>query len=242
MTRDISPDLRKIRLFLTEPHPCSYLPDRQATTAFVDPKIDTSLDIYNDLSELGFRRSGRYLYTPRCANCKACIPIRIAAADFNPNRQQRKCLNRNVDLEVTLRKEIDQEEHYRLYEHYIGTRHQDGDMHPPSQEQYQDFIGRPWREDTTEFMEFRKDGVLLACAVVDWLRMGASAIYTYFDPTESRRSLGTFAILQQIEVVRSRGLGYVYLGFWIRDSEKMSYKIKFKPTELYVKDQWMRIA
>lgn len=242
MTRDISPDLAKLRLFLTEPHPCSYLPDRQATTAFVDPKIETSLDIYNDLSELGFRRSGRYLYTPRCGSCKACIPIRIAAVDFEPNRQQRRCLKRNADLEITLLKEVDREEHYPLYADYISVRHKEGDMHPPTRDQYEDFIGRPWQENTTEFMEFRHNGQLIGCAVIDWLRMGASAIYTYFDPAESRRSLGTFAILQQIEAVLKRNLGYVYLGFWIRDSHKMSYKINFQPTELFVNDQWRRLG
>ncbi|MEH6638305.1 MAG: arginyltransferase [Porticoccaceae bacterium] len=242
MTRDISPDLAKIRLFLTEPHACSYLPDRQATTAFVDPKVDANIDIYNDLSDLGFRRSGRYLYTPRCGSCKACIPIRIDAVDFRPSRQQRKCLNRNADLAVDIVDTIDQEEHYPLYERYISARHQDGDMHPPSRSQYEDFIGRPWQDGTTAFMEFRKDGELLGCAVIDWLRMGASAIYTYFDPAEDRRSLGTFAILQQVEAVLARNLDYVYLGFWIRDSSKMSYKIKFKPAELFINDQWMRLG
>lgn len=241
MTRDISPDLASIRLFLTEPHPCSYLPDRQATTAFVDPKIEANLDIYNLLSDRGFRRSGRYLYTPRCSTCKACIPIRIDAVDFRPNRQQRKCLNRNADLSVYLLEEIDREEHYPLYEKYICARHEDGDMHPPTRAQYGDFIGRPW-ESTTAFMEFRLGDKLLGCAVIDWLEMGASAIYTYFDPGENRRSLGTFAILQQIKAALARNLRYVYLGFWIRDSDKMRYKIKFRPAELLINGQWMRLS
>lgn len=240
MTRDVSPDLKSIRLFLTEPHACSYLPDRQATTAFVDPKVKPNLGLYNQLSDLGFRRSGRYLYTPRCASCKACIPIRIDAVDFQPNRQQRKCLNRNSDLSVHIVDQIDMEEHYPLYEQYINERHQDGDMFPPSRDQYDDFIGRPW-DNTTVFMEFRNQGNLLCCAVIDWLNHGASAIYTYFDPNEYRRSLGTFAILKQIETVQTRGLRYVYLGFWIRNSEKMHYKIKFRPVDLLLNNKWMRL-
>jgi len=241
MTRDISPDLTKIRLYLTEPHPCSYLPERQATTAFVDPKVNIDVGLYNDLTDLGFRRSGRYIYTPRCGSCKACIPIRIDCINFQANRQQRKCVNRNADIDVQIVAKIDADEHYPLYESYINARHQDGDMYPPTQTQYQDFIGRPWNSSSA-FMEFRKNGVLIGCAVIDWLRLGLSAIYTYFDPTESPRSLGTFAILKQIETALAEGRDYVYLGFWIRDSEKMSYKIKFKPAELFINDQWMRIG
>ncbi len=240
MTRDISPDLEKLRLYLTEPHPCSYLPDRQATTAFVDPRVVIDVELYNRLSDLGFRRSGRYIYMPRCASCKACIPIRIDAAAFAPDRPQRKCLNRNRDLTVALVDSVDVEEHYPLYERYISARHSEGDMYPPSRAQYQDFIGRPWH--STAFMELRARGRLLGCAVTDWLRNGLSAIYTYFDPDEERRSLGTFAILKQIEAVRAAGKRYVYLGFWIRDSAKMNYKIRYRPAELFVNDTWLRIG
>ncbi len=240
MTRDVSPDLEKLRLYLTEPHPCSYLPDRQATTAFVDPRVNVDVELYNRLSDLGFRRSGRYIYTPRCASCKACIPIRVDAVDFRPSRVQRKCLNRNQDIAVQLVQRVDIEEHYPLYESYISARHSEGDMYPPSRAQYQDFIGRPWH--STSFMEFRERGRLLGCAVTDWLRNGLSAIYTYFDPEETRRSLGTFAILKQLETVLESGKRYVYLGFWIRDSAKMSYKIRFRPAELFVDDIWLRVS
>lgn len=240
MTRDVSPDLEKLRLYLTEPHPCSYLPDRQATTAFVDPRVVVDAGLYNRLSDLGFRRSGRYIYTPRCASCKACIPIRLDALNFQPSRAQRKCLNRNLDVTVELVDRVDLDEHYPLYEHYISARHSEGDMYPPSRAQYQDFIGRPWH--STSFMEFRTRGRLLGCAVTDWLRNGLSAIYTYFDPDEGRRSLGTLAILKQIETVVARGKRYVYLGFWIRDSAKMSYKIGYRPAELFVEDRWLRVS
>lgn len=240
MTRDVSPDLEKLRLYLTEPHQCSYLPDRQATTAFVDPRVNIDAELYNRLSDLGFRRSGRYVYTPRCASCKACIPIRIDAAAFAPNRTQRKCLSHNQDLTVELVDSVDSDEHYPLYESYISARHHDGDMYPPSRTQYQDFIGRPWH--STTFLEMRSRGKLLGCAVTDWLRNGLSAIYTYFDPNETRRSLGTFAILQQIEAVLGRGKQYVYLGFWIRDSAKMNYKVRYRPVELFVNDSWLRIG
>jgi leucyl-tRNA---protein transferase len=239
MTRDISPDIKTIQLYLTEPHPCSYLDDRNAITAFVDPKINPRGAVYDYLSELGFRRSGQYIYTPRCATCKACVPVRVPVRDFRANRKQRRCLNRNTDLELLIKTSVDVEEHYLIYEKYINTRHTDGDMYPASLNQFQSFIGTNW--DCTRYLEFRLRGRLVCCALIDWLSSGLSAIYTYFDPELATRSLGTYAILKQIELTRTRGLDYVYLGYWIKDSEKMNYKTQFRPIELFVENRWLTL-
>lgn len=239
MTRDVSPDLQRIRLYLTAPHRCSYLPTRQATTAFVDPKLPMDSVTYSHLSDLGFRRSGQYLYTPRCGSCKSCIPVRIPSAVFAPTRQQQRTLKRNRDIDVRLCRAVNMDEHYPLYARYINTRHKNGDMYPPSKTQYQDFIGKPW--DCTRFIEFRLAGTLVACAVVDWLERGLSAIYTYFDPDQSARSLGVFAILKQVELTKAAGLDYVYLGYWIRDCAKMNYKAAYRPAELYLENRWLTV-
>lgn len=240
MTRDITPDVKKIRLYLTEAHSCSYLADREATTAFVDPKFDIDEDNYDYLSRLGFRRSGRYVYTPRCASCRACLPLRLPVARFTPSRQQQRCSKKNTDLSVTLETKVDLEEHYSIYEKYIDVRHYDGDMYPASLSQYRDFIGTPW--DCTRFIEFRLDGKLVCCAVVDLLSSGLSAIYTYFDPDFANRSLGTYAILKQIELTHQRGRDYLYLGYWIRDSDKMRYKANFHPAQLYIDNRWLEVG
>lgn len=240
MTHDITPDIRKIKLYLTEPHPCSYLEDREATTAFIDPRAEVGSRLYDYLSQLGFRRSGRYLYIPRCASCHACIPVRIPVARFTPNRQQRRCAKRNADLVVTPVTRVDKQEHYEIYQKYVSARHRDGDMFPVSVGQYDDFIGA--QRDSTRYLEFRLDGALVCCAVVDWLQSGLSAIYTYFDPDLDRRSLGTFAILKQIELTQEAGLEYVYLGYWIRDSDKMRYKSGFKPKQLYIENRWLEVG
>ncbi len=239
MSRDIAPDLHKIQLYLTEAHPCSYLPNKQATTAFVDPKYQLDTKNYSQLSTLGFRRSGQYIYAPRCVSCKSCIPVRIPVDSFKPTRSQKRCRKRNSDIVVNFQANIDPNEHYELYQKYIDTRHSDGDMYPATLAQYQDFIGKPW--ECTHFIEFRCNDKLVACAVSDWLDDGLSAIYTYYDPEISARSLGTFAILQQIELARQLSLAYVYLGYWIRDSAKMTYKSKFRPSELYIENRWLRI-
>ena len=236
MTRDISPDLQTLRLFLTEPHDCSYLTDQQATTAFVDPATPVEQSLYSRLSEMGFRRSGRYVYAPRCESCNACIATRIPVFEFSPNRQQKRCARRNEELNIRVEHQVDHEEHFPLYERYINQRHRDGDMYPPTRDQYDDFIGNML--EGSRIIEYRLQGELIAAAVIDLLDNGISAIYTYFDPEQDRRSLGTFAILSQIELARQLELNYLYLGYWIKHCEKMAYKSGFRPLEMLIKNQW----
>ncbi len=236
MTRDVSPDLKRIRLFLTEEHPCSYLPDKFATTAFVDPEVFVDEALYSRITQLGFRRSGKYYYLPHCQRCNSCISSRVPVNQFKPNRQQRRCLAANKDVQVVEKKAVNLQEHYSLYEHYIRSRHDDGDMHPPSLDQYRDFIGEG-REDTG-YLEFRLNSMLIGCAVFDRLNDGLSAIYTYFSPDLPKRSLGTLAILAQIASVKQRGLSYLYLGYWIRNCQKMRYKTRFQPIELFIGNRW----
>ena len=239
MTRDVTPDLQSIRLFLTEPHECSYLDDQLASTSFVDPELAIDTALYTRLSEMGFRRSGQYIYAPRCENCQACIPVRIPVAHFHLNRQQKRCARRNGDLEIRIQHRVNHDEHYPLYEEYISQRHNDGDMYPPSRRQYDDFIGNLL--ENSRVMEFRQEKELVAGAVIDLLDNALSAIYTYFLPSASRRSLGTFSILSQIALARDLDLDYVYLGYWIKQSRKMAYKSTFRPLEILLKGQWRRI-
>ncbi len=240
MTRDFTPDLHKIRLFYTQPHGCSYLPDRYATTAFVDPASAIGVDLYSQLNRMGFRRSGRYYYQPRCHTCSACIPARIPVASFSPNRQQRRCLRLNADLDIGVATRVDPAEHYPLYESYIAQRHEDGDMFPPSREQYLDFLGNGI--GATRFLEFRHHGRLIGCCVLDMLDDGFSAIYTYFDPAESQRSPGTLAVLTLVDEAKAAGLPFVYLGFWIKNCAKMSYKNRFQPLELLISGRWVQAS
>lgn len=220
------------------PHPCGYLEDREATTVFVDPEVSVDLSLYSRLSELGFRRSGNYLYRPQCANCNACIPSRVPVEIFTPNRNQRRCWRRNGDLDVTHQDHIDTDEHYALYARYIEQRHSDGEMYPPSQEQFRSFLSNPW--GSTRYLEFRDQGRLIAVAVTDVLSAGVSAIYTFYDPDEERRSLGSYSILYQIEWARRLGLPSVYLGYWIESCQKMAYKRHFQPLETLENHRWSR--
>jgi len=236
MTRDISPDLRLIRLFLTEEHACSYLTDKMATTAFVDPEVVITRGLYSRITALGFRRSGKYYYLPRCHHCSSCISARVPVDLFRASRQQRRCLAANADLQVQELSRINQHEHYRLYEMYICGRHHDGDMHPPSLSQFRDFI-LDGREDTG-FLEFRLGNRLVGTTVFDRVNDGLSAIYTYFDPDLEKRSIGTFAVLALIARAKKLGLAHIYLGYWIENCQKMRYKARFNPVELFIDNKW----
>lgn len=232
-------DLSNLKLFATQPHPCSYLDDQEATTLFVDPEAPVDIRLYSQLSQLGFRRSGSHLYRPQCKQCQACISCRIPVDAFQPSRSQRRCWQRNRDVVISITDNINTRSHYELYAKYITLRHQNGDMYPPSTAQYEAFLTREW--GVTRYLEFRVEDRLLGVAVCDQLEDGLSAVYTFYDPEEERRSLGAFAILAQIEIARNQNLGYVYLGYWIKDCEKMRYKTQYRPLELLLNRRWMRL-
>ncbi|MDQ8036723.1 MAG: arginyltransferase [Pedobacter sp.] len=226
-----------VKFFSTTAHACSYLPGEQAITLFADPKSRMDRRLYTDLSDLGFRRSGNYVYRPHCHSCNACVAVRIPVERFQMNRQQIRVWKRNQDVTVRELTPEYREEHYQLYERYINERHDDGDMYPPSTDQYGSFLTSEWSD--TRFYEFRAGEKLLAIAVCDMLDNGLSAVYTFFDPDEAKRSLGTFAILWQIEEARRLGLPSLYLGYWIKNCQKMNYKIAFRPIELLINNEWL---
>jgi len=241
----------QINLYATDTHPCSYLEGQDANTIFVDPHFPVTAELYGQLSTRGFRRSGEHIYRPHCAHCQACIPIRVSVDKFHPNRQQKRVWAHNQDLSVEVSNEINSGEYYRLYERYINARHADGDMHPATPEQFENFLAKPFiakpssdqllpdeTAQITLYLEFREKHVLKAIAVTDVLPVGLSAVYTFFEPVDKVRSLGVFAVLFQIELARKLGLSHLYLGYWIKNSPKMNYKSRYKPYELYQNGVW----
>jgi arginyl-tRNA--protein-N-Asp/Glu arginylyltransferase len=227
---------RTVRLYASPPHPCAYLEEREAVTQFIDPAQPVNSHLYSQLVDVGFRRSGEYVYRPRCNACQACRPARIAIGAFQAARGQRRIWRRNRDLKVTPVPAGFREEHFALYRRYISTRHAGGDMDVTDPERYREFLLSSWAD--TWCYEFRLDSHLLAVAVVDRLTQGLSAVYTFFDPACAERSLGTFAVLWQIADAERHGLPWLYLGYWIEECPKMSYKSRFHPLEIYRDGLW----
>jgi arginine-tRNA-protein transferase len=232
-------ELARLKFYATQPHSCSYLPAEQATTLFLDPSQPMDVQVYADLSDMGFRRSGDHLYRPHCQNCSACVPARIPVDLFVPNRQQKRIFKRNADIEVRSTQPRFTEEYFDLYQRYIQQRHADGDMFPPSRDQFSTFLVRDL--PFCRFYEFRVDKRLLAVAVTDVLPNGLSAVYTFYEPTEERRSLGRYAILWQIAEAARLQLHAVYLGYWIKNCQKMNYKTQYRPIELLTNQRWVTL-
>ena len=228
--------MHSLKFYVTTPHRCPYLPERQAVDVVADPHASVDRGRLTELFELGFRRSGIFVYRPECPGCRACVAARIPVAAFVPNRSQRRCVARNADLVVERAAPDCNDEVFDLYSRYLSHRHAGGGMDDTTPESFTEFLCTPGIE--AEFLSFRLDGRLLAVAVTDVLDTGLSANYTFFDPAEVRRSLGTFAVLTQIREARRRGLEHVYLGYWIERSEKMRYKSRFRPLELYGGGRW----
>ena len=227
---------QNIHLYLTSEHDCGYLPDRMATNLVPDPTRQMDMELYSQLIQLGYRRSGDFTYRPHCHDCAECQPCRLPVSAFAPNRSQRRCLRDNQDLTTSIVKAGYSDEHFKLYQAYINSRHSDGSMVNPEPKDFGNFLYSPW--SNTHFLEVRKDNRLVAVAAIDYTDSALSAVYCYFDPEESARSLGTYCILQQVQQTKSLGLDYLYMGYWIKDCQKMKYKAYYQPMEIFADNIW----
>ncbi len=223
--------LHTLRFYSSLPHPCSYLANREAVTLFVDPEAKMTMSTYQILSQVGFRRSGEHVYRPHCGKCRLCVPVRVPVATFVPNRSQRRCQQRNQDLELRIRPAEFDTSHFNLYRRYMQARHPGGSMDNNDPQAYHRVISATW--SNTVLYEFRQNKEILAVAVVDQCNDSLSAVYTFYDPEESRRSLGVYAILNQLQQARVSGRDWVYLGYWNPAAPKMDYKTQYQPLEYF---------
>ena len=223
--------------YVTPTHDCNYLPDQKAITLFADPRYPKTKKIYTALTSIGFRRSGGHVYQPYCDNCKECISVRLNVNTFKANRSQKRNWKKNRDLTICHRPAEFCQEHYTLYQKYMRTRHAGGGMEEHTPETYMEFLKCDWAE--TEFIEFRFDKKLISVAIVDHLENALSAVYTFFDPDYTSRSLGRYAVLYEIELAKKSGLQWLYLGYWIKDCRKMNYKNEYQPLQYFVDNEWI---
>lgn len=228
-------------LTLAQAYPCSYLDNKLSNSIFIDSKTPPSWLQYCQLTKIGFRRSGQHFYRPECPTCDACKSSRIRVNDINLNNKRlKRIINKATGFSYGLIKPTYNDEHYLLYEKYINARHADGDMFPPTEDQYEKFlIGT---ESYNHFFEVRDEhNRLVICTVVDLLDDGISAIYTYFDPERSKYSPGTLAVALICKLAKQYNLPFVYLGYWVKNSKKMNYKAQYKPLEIYNDEIWQEL-
>lgn len=234
-----------LQCYATAAYPCSYLSGRIARSEVVAPSQAVNAGNYTALIRHGFRRSGSFIYRPHCDHCQACISIRVPVADFKPTRSQRRAYHRHADLNTTMIEPVFSPEHYALYMRYQRARHAGGGMDVDDADQYADFLVSTGVK--TFMVEFRSpstvptEGELKMVSIIDRVDDALSAVYTFFEPQRSQ-SFGTFNVLWQIDLARTLGLSYLYLGYWIDACQKMAYKSHFNPHELLIDGRWKKAA
>ncbi len=231
---------RSLRFYVTNLSPCPYLPDQQERKAFTNLAIADADTVHNKLSQAGFRRSQGIAYRPACPRCNACRSVRTLTQAYAFSRSDRRTLSRNSDLVRKPVKASATREQYRLLKRYLKGRHDGGGM---SQMSYRDFSAMVGDSPVQSLMfEYRlggeDDAPLLAVAMTDILRDGFSMVYTFFDPAMDKRGLGHFMILDHIAHAVELGLPHLYLGYWIKGSQKMDYKRRYGPLEVLEGEIW----
>lgn len=237
------------QFYLTAPSPCPYLRGQEERKVFTHLGGERASELNDILTQGGFRRSQNIAYRPACERCRACMSVRVVVSEFEANKSMQRILRKNTDLIVQERPAEASSEQYDLFRTYLDTRHSGGGMSDMSVLDYASMVEES--EVETRVFEIRKrdsdSGItgrsrkpLIAVALSDVLSDGLSMVYSYFDPAESTRSLGTYMILEHLERARRMGLPYLYLGYLVEGSPKMAYKGRFQPQERLGNRGWER--
>ncbi|QDM41606.1 arginyltransferase [Altererythrobacter sp. TH136] len=235
------------RFFVTSPAPCPYLPGRSERKVFTELKGPHADQLIEALGRIGFRRSQTVAYRPSCADCQACVSVRVPVRDFAPSTTQKRNLKRNSGLIATECRPWATGEQFDLLRKYLSVRHPGGGMAAMDEIDYADMVEHT--PVTSYVVEYRepsdglKPGRLVAACLTDRQGDGLSMIYSFYDPEhEARAGLGNYIILDHIRRAADDGLGYVYLGYWVDGSDRMQYKIRYRPIELLGRDGWRRLS
>jgi len=239
------------RFFVTSPAPCPYLPGRQERKVFTELAGPHAGELNDALGRIGFRRSQGVAYRPSCAGCSACVSVRVVTDEFEPNATQRKLMRRHSDLQVSACRAWATDEQYQLLRRYLGARHPGGGMAGMDEDDYADMVEHSpvnslmieYRERAREGADGRGRGRLVAACLTDRQADGLSMIYSFFaadDP--DRQGLGNYVIMDHIARARDAGLPYVYLGYWVKGSDRMNYKTRYRPIEMLGPSGWRRMA
>jgi arginine-tRNA-protein transferase len=249
------------QFYLTAPSPCPYLSGKEERKVFTHLVGERAAELNNILTHGGFRRSQSIAYRPACEGCRSCVSVRVLSKEFRPTRSMRRIVKRNADIVGDMRIAVPTSEQYSIFRAYLDSRHRDGGMADMTVLDYAMMVEDSHIE--TRIIEYRRreptspyspprageggmgvrrgTGDLLAVALTDVLGDGLSMVYSFFEPDDAARSLGTFMVLDHIARAQRMGLAYVYLGYWVRGSGKMDYKSRFLPQERLTPEGWGRV-
>lgn len=233
---------RKLRFYLTEPQPCPYLPGRLERKLFTPLVGGYATQLNDELSANGFRRSQNVAYRPQCAGCNGCVPTRIDVDRYEPTKRDKRIMKRNALLDCKILPAVATEDQFQLFRRYVTHRHGDGGMAEMDAFDYASMIeDSTVRTQVIEYYGRDDDGdeVLRAVCLSDVMADGLSMVYSFFDPDASKDSLGRFMVLDHVRVAKGMGLPRVYLGYWVEDCQKMSYKTDFAGVSVLSRGQWV---
>jgi arginine-tRNA-protein transferase len=256
MTLPSEPPLQKLQFYVTTGYSCGYLPNKMAQSLIASPQHLIDANVYSGLIQQGFRRSGKFAYRPHCENCRECVPVRIILQDFSASRSQKRAYKQHKNLVTNILPVEFHAEHYALYAAYQKARHADeiensndnsANKSQPKKidkseqdeiEQYHNFLCQTNVESV--MVEFRDNGQLKMVSVIDLVHDGISAVYTFYETSDTKASFGTYNVMWQIDWAKSLNFPYLYLGYWIKNSQKMAYKQNFKPLEKLIDGEWLK--
>ena len=239
--------IRFPRFFVTAPAPCPYLPGRSERKVFTELRGENAEELNEALGRIGFRRSQTVAYRPSCTDCQACVSVRVVADEFKPSSSQKRLLKRHDDLIVTECRPWATPEQFELLQRYLAVRHPGGGMTQMEENDFADMVEHS--PVSSYVIEYREPGVgsqqgrLVGACLTDFQGDGLSMIYSFYDPElEARSGLGTYIILDHIRRAAEQGIPYVYLGYWVQGSDRMQYKVRFRPLERLSRGGWERIG
>ncbi|MCA0902800.1 arginyltransferase [Qipengyuania aquimaris] len=238
--------IRFPRFFVTSPAPCPYLPGKSERKVFTELRGESADELNEALGRIGFRRSQTVAYRPSCLDCQACVSVRVVADEFKPSSSQKRTMKANDDLVVSECRPWATDEQYELLRKYLAHRHPGGGMAEMDESDFADMVEHT--PVSSYVVEYREPGVgsepgrLVGACLTDIQGDGLSMIYSFYDPEiEDRAGLGNFIILDHIRRARAHGLPYVYLGYWVEGSDRMQYKVRYRPLERLTRGGWERM-
>ncbi len=218
------------------------LPDNQTFQQF----------FYSQMLEQGFRRSNDIIYRNDCPQCKQCIPIRIDVTRFTPDKSQRHLLKKNSDITLTItdtarafitaEKQLLYRQYYKWHNPDTTCTNIQAEVELKMLNGLDETSQNPIYNGTIN-MEYRLNGSLIGCGVIDLAANALSSNYFYWDISKpiQKRSIGTYSILKEIEFCQQNNRRWYYLGYYIAQCDAMKYKGNFKPHQLCIDNIWQEV-
>ncbi|MEQ1487226.1 MAG: arginyltransferase [Methylotenera sp.] len=248
MTIPSEPALTKLQFYVTTPYKCGYLPDKLAQSLIATPQNLVDANVYDSLIAQGFRRSGKFAYRPHCEHCKACVAVRLILSEFAPTRSQKRAYKQHADLTARILPLNYLQNHFELYSSYQNLRHTEVEVSISTEEkivekdeaeQYRQFLCTSNVESL--MIEFSDENhQVKIVSVIDVVQDGVSAVYTFYDAADTKASYGTYSIMWLANWTKNLNLPYLYLGYWIKESQKMAYKQNYNPQQKLLSNDWVK--